>query len=130
MRTEAQGFSLIELVVAVCIAGLLAALALPSWQAVVRRVHRQEARLALLQLHQTQERHYLEHQAYRPLLPAEDTSEGGRYALQLQLTNDGQRYVLQARPRPGSSQASDLDCAVLSIDDSGQRLPAGSGCWP
>lgn len=130
MRTETQGFSLIELLVAVCIAGLLAALALPSWQAVVRRVHRQEARLALLQLHQAQERHYLQHQAYRPLLSAEGISEGGRYALQLQLTDDGQGYELQARPRPGGSQAADLDCALLSIDDSGQRLPTDSGCWP
>jgi type IV pilus assembly protein PilE len=130
MRTDAQGFSLIELLVAVCIAGLLAALALPSWQAVVRRVHRQEARLALLQLHQTQERHYLEHQTYRPLLPTEGTSEGGRYALQMQLAQDGQHYVLQATPRPGGSQAPDLGCALLSIDDTGQRLPANGGCWP
>ena len=59
-----RGFSLLELLLALAIASLLAALATGSYSAVTARVHRQEVRLALWRLAAAHENHHLRHGRY------------------------------------------------------------------
>jgi type IV pilus assembly protein PilE len=57
-RNKGAGFSLIELMVAVSIAGILLAIAIPSYSSYMRRSRRTEARSALVDLAGREERYY------------------------------------------------------------------------
>ena len=62
--TEMGGFSLIELMVVVAIFGLLIAIALPSYTAYIAKAHRTDAKNALLDLANREERYYSVNNAY------------------------------------------------------------------
>ena len=141
---QRRGFSLIELMVAVGIAAVLAAAAIPSWRAHVRRVHRTEAIRALLALAAAQERHHLRHGRYASALggtddaaaerlPVATTADGGRYRLAIEA---GDELTFTARATASGGQAEDTQCAVLSIDETGERRAedaagrrSDSRCW-
>ena len=61
-----RGFTLIDLMIAVAIIAILSAIAFPSYQEALRKVRRAEARAALLQLMQEQERYYSQKGLYIP----------------------------------------------------------------
>jgi type IV pilus assembly protein PilE len=130
-----RGFSLIELLVAVTIAGVLAAIALPGYSHAVRRALRQDARLALLRIQHEQERFFANHLNYAVRLGSGDSSglpipghsDGGNYLLQLQTSADRMTYTASARINPDGRQASDSQCAQLAIDETGHRRSADSG---
>lgn len=152
MRTArawpAQGFTLIEMLVALVIAATLAAIAFPGYQQVMHRSQRIEAQLALMRLQYLQERHFADHHAYAGALrvdgggnslPMPAITENGNYELSMQVDADGQAYVAIARARPAGRQAGDSPCQQLSIDTAGSRRSAaatglwraepGAGCW-
>jgi type IV pilus assembly protein PilE len=63
-RGPSAGFTLIELMVTVAVVGILAAVALPSYQASVLKGRRAEGRAALLELLQSQERYATQNNCY------------------------------------------------------------------
>jgi len=134
-----RGFTLIELCITTLIVGILTAMGVASYLDVLLRAHRNEARLALLEIHAAQERHYLNAKRYAAELngPATEdglglagTSSGKRYQLALDTSDDGQRYIARATPAPGSAQARDLACAEINLGKSGQRGGSSPECWP
>ena len=140
MRTEHQGYSLIELLCVLTLIVTLAGMAIPTMQTLLQRVHRNEARLALLQIHTAQERRYAQRLRYAITLEqADDTgldlaprSEHHRYDLQLHTSADAQTYRAEARPVHGGTQARDGACTLLWIDELGRRgsePTAGTDCW-
>ena len=63
MRKQ-QGFTLMELLIAIAIVGVLAAIAFPSYTAYIQRGYRAEARSALAEAQQFMERYYAANSRY------------------------------------------------------------------
>ena len=63
-RKNSTGFTLVEVMIVVAIVGILAAIAYPSYQDSVRKGRRAQARMALSDLLQQQERRYTQRNTY------------------------------------------------------------------
>lgn len=133
-----RGFTLVELLAVLAIAALLAAIAIPSWHAIVVRAQRSDGTAALLALAAAQERYRFVHGHYAPATaPAPPdglglaTSARGWYALEIEFAN-AQRFLASATPTPGSPQHRDTRCQRLTIDETGARgAEPGpvAACW-
>jgi len=64
MKRNQIGFTLIELMIAVAIIGILASIAIPSYQDSVKKSRRADAKSALLSLANAMERHFTETSSY------------------------------------------------------------------
>ena len=136
LRHHCTGFTLIELMIVLVVAALLASLAVPSYQAQVAKGRRLDGQQALRGLAQRLERRYTELGSYRGatlgeggLYPA--VSGAGHYTLAITDLAD-QRYRIAATPQ--GVQAAD-DCATLVYNQLGEtsvsaaaRRPAAQ-CW-
>ncbi len=127
-----QGFTLIELLIALACVGLLASLAWPSYQSLVLRSQRAQARASLLQAAHWLERAASANGSY-PLaadVPASVLQvDGQRY--KMTLTNTAQSYTLSATPI--GTQAADA-CGTLTVNHLGVRSVQGASqtaaqCW-
>jgi type IV pilus assembly protein PilE len=136
--TRSNGFTLIELMITVAIVGILAAVALPSYNQYIQRSHRANARNALIQAAQWMERAATSTGRY----PASGNVpsgilavEGGRYdTVTVVVPDDGSSFTFTAKPKAGTGQASD-QCAEFVLDQANRRTnPHASGiteadCW-
>jgi type IV pilus assembly protein PilE len=131
-RTHRRGFSLIELMVALAIAGLLLALALPSYNDSVRRGRRSDASDVVTGVMHAQERWRGLNPTYSSSLTALNQptqSAGGYYSLALSNVS-GTGYRLTATAVTGRAQASDTGCTTLTVTvTNGVPAYAPATCW-
>lgn len=117
---RSNGLTLIELMIAVAVVGILAAVALPSYNEYVMRSHRANARAALLDAAQWMERTATARGRY-PLAaaipPGVLTVEGGRYNI-VAVSANGLTYTLTANPNPAQSMDQ---CGAYQVDQTGTR---------
>lgn len=122
-----NGFSLIEVMIVVVIVGILAAVAMPSYNNYVIRGSRAAAQTELLELASLQEKIYLNSSAYTTSVTTayngnstgglgKGQTSDGKYALAL--VSDGQTYTLTATPVPGTAQAGN---GCLTIQENSLR---------
>lgn len=128
-----RGFTLIEIMIAVAIVALLAAVALPAYNSQVRKSGRTEAIAAMAAVQQAQERWRANNPAYTGELDDlgadEITSPGGYYKLAIS-DPTGTGYTLTATAEAGKQQASDTDCTTLTLTvTNGDGDPSPSSCW-
>jgi type IV pilus assembly protein PilE len=120
-----SGFTLIELIIVIVIVGILASIALPSYQDSVRKARRSDAKAALLENANFMERFYTENNTYTLGGTALSITSTNYY--DLDPTTSGASYTLKATPT--GSQTSD-SCGNLSITNTGLKSATGTGsCW-
>jgi type IV pilus assembly protein PilE len=141
-RRRAAGFTLIEVIIVVVIVGILMAVALPGYQDSLRKGRRADAKAALMDAANRQERFMLDRSTYtadmRNLGFAADpmVSEEGHYTIDVD-PNDpacpiNTCYVLTATPIAGGAQEDDTYCTSFSVTSGGAKNATGSlgsECW-
>jgi type IV pilus assembly protein PilE len=126
------GFTLIELMIVVVIAAILAAVAYPNYMDQVRKTHRASARAALSDAAARQEQYFLDNKVYADDVAADlglsATVDDGAYVLSVADATAGcpinRCYVLQATPK--GFQEDDV-CGTLTRSSDGDRTPPA--CW-
>ena len=155
MRTQ-KGFTLIELVVTMVIAAILAAIAIPAYSNYVRKAHRTDAKNALLDLASLEERFFSTQQSYSSNWS--DLGYGASAANGASIASPNGYYTLSppsvttavapTSTSPGSpatysftatatgNQTKDTTCNSYTVTASGARTAATSGgtdttssCW-
>lgn len=139
------GFGLIEVMFALVIMGLLAAVAYPSYLESVRKAKRAEGRAALVQLMLQQERSYARNNAYTPFSRTSpngfkwfsaNAAAASAYEISAAPCKDGtpqECIVLTAQPGTPHVDAGFRDdaCGSLSLSSDGSQDASGggAGCW-
>jgi type IV pilus assembly protein PilE len=130
-----RGFTLVEVAFVIALAAVLLLLALPAWQTQLVRGRRTDAVAALRRVQFAQESHRAAHGLYAAEFAAlarasASRSEAGYYELRLE-RSEPERYRASAIPLAGGAQASDRECAPLTLDV--ERGVANLGpdprCW-
>jgi type IV pilus assembly protein PilE len=139
-RVRQHGFSYLEILTAVAIAALLAAVAIPSYMTAVRKNNRTDAFSALAKIASGQELFFNNQAAPRSYtddfgdLGMGTVSVGGHYDLSVVAcagSTLAQCYVARATARSASTQYKDTGCTTLTLDTRGRKgsSPAADGCW-
>jgi type IV pilus assembly protein PilE len=127
-----KGFTLIEMLIALACVALLASLAWPSYQSLIMRSQRAQARASLLQAAHWLERAASANGSY-PLtadVPASVLQIDGQHYKMI-ITSSAQSYTLSATPL--GTQAADT-CGTLTLNHLGVRSVQGASqtaaqCW-
>ena len=143
---RSRGVTLAELVTALVVVAVLAAVAIPLWRNHQMRVRRMDGIAALVDLQIAQDTFFGQHARYaNPAalatpppggLGLKATSLRGFYTIELRTADDGLSYSADARPNLHAGEAADTRCAHLSIDHLGIRRASddagtdrSADCW-
>lgn len=133
-NTKLAGFTLVELMIAVAVVAILAAVAVPSYQNAIVKSRRGAAAACMGEAAQFMERFYTTNLSYlkpdgtAPTLPAAQCQAdlADHYTIALAAGTTARTYVLTATPK--SAQATkDTKCGTLKIDQRGTKSISGSG---
>lgn len=134
-----DGFSLLELLIALCITAILIAIAIPTYDYHIAKGKRIDGKIALLDLAARMERYYTEHHTYASAtlgsqLPTDvlntDFSPQGFYRLRI-VNQTNITFLVQATPV--LEKFNDKNCGAFQLNQWGEKLITGRGtvteCW-
>lgn len=125
-RRDSRGFTLVEMMIAVAVAGVLSSVALPSFQGVLHQSRRSEALVAMMQVQAAQERWRSNHRSYGTLadIGVATRTPGGHFTLQVaDAGEDGYDVFATAT----GTQSRDTACRVLRLRFDGATASQASG---
>jgi type IV pilus assembly protein PilE len=120
------GFTLIETMCTVAIAGILSSVAYPGFTKLMQKARRADAKVALMNMHLAQERYRSDHMAYASMadLGLAASSPAKHYALSVESTSD---TGFRAQAVAAGSQASDAVCRHMQVSVDGLTVTHQSG---
>jgi len=139
--TRSRGFSLIELLIAIVVLGLITTMAVNTYRGSVLKARRTDAKASLMELAQLLERNYTETNSFATNI------SGNPYALPFNVSpRNGTPYynltfpsptttTFTLRATPTGSQTDDTRCLTLSLDQTGAKSIDSSAtgtvaeCW-
>mgnify|MGYP000302935539 CR=1 FL=1 len=152
-KNKTQGFTLIEIVIVLAIIGILAAVAIPSYQGSIQKSRRSDAIAAVTAAAAQQERWYFQFSGYSDSVDdiggdsGSLTSPEGYYEVAVS-NNVGAGscvgggsvkfncFTVTATPVAGKTQTADTKCASFALSHTGGRVVLNSGatdntseCW-
>lgn len=135
MMRNVKGFTLIEIMIAMAILGILMAISYPSYISHIQKSRRETAKADLLASAQLLERFYAINYTYSGAsagsggtISASSPSSGTAFYTIGLSDLTATSYTLSATPISGGPQASDK-CGTLSIDQAGNKSAAEASCW-
>jgi type IV pilus assembly protein PilE len=133
-RKSSEGFTLIELVIAMAIVGILATIAYSSYSTQIQHSRRSDALTSVGAISSSLERCYAQAYAYTGCANAAaglTASQNGYYSIVTAVA--ASTYTVTATPVGG--QARDTSCAAIALSNSGQSATNSLGadetktCW-
>ena len=121
-----RGFTLIEMLVTVAVAGVLSSVALPSFEGQLQRARRADALVSMVQVQAAQERFRSNGASYGSLaaIGVAARSAAGHYTLQM-ASFDADGFVVSATAN--GVQARDTACAYMTLTSTGANVAYASG---
>jgi type IV pilus assembly protein PilE len=130
-RLVSDGFTLLELVVVMAIAAILAAIAIPNYSEYVMRSHRSEAQSFISDVASRQSQFFLDRRSYAATVAGLNMTPpvevAARYNVAIAVVA-GPPAGFQVSATPVGAQATDR-CGVLTIDQANNRTAVGPRCW-
>ncbi len=146
-RALSAGFTLTELMVVTVIVTILALIAIPSYNAQIRKSRRTEAKTAVLELASREEKYFSTANSYStdPTQLGYSATSGATfpqstgeyYQIDVQVPDPGwagtgPSFVITATPSAGSPQTADAECTSFSVSQTGAQTATGTlgvACW-
>lgn len=129
-QNSSQGFTLIEVMIAVVIIGILAAIAYPSYIDYIVKSGRSEGVAAVMKVANLQEQYYLDNRAYTTdmtklgLSASPFLTEHGYYSVASAGTSS---FTITATAK-GSQASRDSTCTTITMTSAGVKGPS-TECW-
>jgi type IV pilus assembly protein PilE len=127
-----EGFTLIELMIAIAVLGILLAIAIPSYFQYIREARRAEAQSDMLQIRLGMEKWRANHNSYSSTLSNAGFTDSNDYYNYDIPTATATAFTIRATAVTGKSQVNDVtgsgtSCTPMTLDQSGAKTHAA--CW-
>lgn len=121
MKNVQKGFTLLELMIAVAILGILTLITYPSYKTYIRRVRLSEVRTTLLHNAQTMERYYRQKGTFKSY-DKNKLKQNEYFKITLSEVNPD-HFTLQAAPDPMTNEG---ETCVVTLNDGGTIAASGT----